>query len=223
MYFMFRILNKYMKKNILITWTSKWIWKYLTSNLKNDFNVYCISRNSTDIEGIFDINIDLTNFSEIDDFVKNCEEKNIFFDSLILNAWVWYFWKFEDASDQEYLNIINLNLSSNILFVKKVLHLLNEKSKIIFLWSIISKKFMKFWAVYQASKFWIRWFAWALKNELKWKSVHILNPKIVDTWFHDKSNIELNFSKNQLTPKKNILDTIINLLEWNDKRFEIDL
>ncbi len=212
-----------MKKNILITWTSKWIWNYLANNLKWDFNVFAISRTKTDLDLYREINIDLTNFGLIDDFVKKCEQENIFFDSLILNAWIWYFWSFESATDKEYLDIINTNLVSNILLIKWLKKLLNKKAKIIFIWSIIGKKFMKFWAVYQASKFWLRWFAGALKNEFSQVWVHIVNPKIVDTNFHDNAKIDLNIPSDKYTSKDDILACIKDILSWNEKKFEIDL
>ena len=212
-----------MKKNILITWTSKWIWNYLANNLKWDFNIFAISRTKTDLDLYREINIDLTNFGLINDFVKKCEQENIFFDSLILNAWIWYFWSFESASDKEYLDIINTNLVSNILLIKWLKKSLNKKAKIIFIWSIIGKKFMKYGAVYQASKFWLRWFAGALKNEFKWIWVHIINPKIVDTNFHDNAKIDLNIPSDKYTSKDDILACINEIINWNEKRFEIDL
>ena len=212
-----------MKKNILITWTSKWIWNYLANNLKWDFNVFAISRTKTDLDLFEEINIDLTNFELINDFVKKCEQENIFFDCLILNAWIWYFWSFESATDKEYLDIINTNLVSNILLIKWLKKSLNKKAKIIFIWSIIGKKFMKFWAVYQASKFWLRWFAGALKNEFSQIWVHIINPKIVDTNFHDNAKIDLNIPSDKYTSKDDILACIKDILSWNEKKFEIDL
>lgn len=212
-----------MKKNILITGTSKWIWNYLAWNLKNDFNIFCISRTKCDLEWVYEFNIDLTNFEVFDNLCKKFEQENIRFDWLILNAWVWFFGKFWDASEKEYLDIINLNLTSNIILLKKLEKYLNKKSKIIFIWSIISKKFMKYWAVYQASKFGLRWFAWALKNEFSWIWVHIINPKIVDTTFHDKSKITLNFDNSKYTSKDSILKTVKDIFSWNEKKFEIDL
>lgn len=212
-----------MKKNILITWTSKWIWNYLAKNLKNDFNIFCISRTKCNLDWVCEFNIDLTNFEVFDNLCKKFEQENIMFDWLVLNAGAWFFGKFSSWTEKEYLDIINLNLTSNIILVKKLEKYLNKKSKIIFIWSIIGKKFMKFWAVYQASKFGLRWFAWALKNEFSWIWVHIINPKIVDTTFHDNAKISLNFDDSKYTSKKSILETIENIFSWNEKRFEIDL
>ncbi|NVP17915.1 SDR family NAD(P)-dependent oxidoreductase [Candidatus Gracilibacteria bacterium] len=212
-----------MKKNILITGTSKGIGNYLAGNLNSDFNIFAISRTKTDLDLFEEINIDLTNFELFDNIVKKFEQREIKFDSIILNAGIGFFGKFEDALDEEYLNIINLNLTSNILLIKKLQKLLNKKAKIIFIGSIIGKKFMKYGAVYQASKFGLRGFAGAIKNEFTGIGVHIINPKIVDTTFHDNSTIDLNLSSDKYTSKEDILLSVKEILSGNEKRFEIDL
>ena len=154
-----------MKKNILITWTSRWLWKFLAENLNLDYNIFWISRTKTDLNIFEDIDFDLTNFEQFDKILWKIGEKK--FEMIVFNSWIWYFWKFEDWEEQTYKNIINLNLLSPILFLQKILPFLEQKAKIVFIWSIIWKKFMKNASVYQASKFWLRGFAWALKNELK--------------------------------------------------------
>ena len=206
-------------KNILITGTSKWIWKYLLDDLKEQNNVYWISRTKTNNIWYKEINIDLTNFELFDNFCKKLDQDEIIFDYIILNAGIWEFWKFEDNSFKKYENIINTNLLWNINILKSLENNINNNTKIIFIWSIISKKFMKNAAVYQASKFWLRGFAWGLKSE--WKKVFILNPKIVETWFHDgKIKLDKRFTETKLI---DILSAVKNILNWDETRFEIDL
>lgn len=212
-----------MKKNIIITWISRWIWKYLVWELKNENNIIWISRWNSDILWISEFNFDLTNFSLFDIFCKKLERDNIKIDSIIFNAWLWHFWKYEEGSEDKYREIINLNLLSPILFLKKLEPFLNDKAKIIFIWSIISKKFMKYSAVYQASKFWLRGFAWALKNEMKGKWIFIINPKIVETTFHDNTEINIDFNLDRITSLESIWNTIKSILDNSEKRFEIDL
>lgn len=212
-----------MKKNILITWTSKWIGNYLMQNLKDFNNVIWISRTKSQENGFKEFNIDLTKHELFNNIVKYLEHENIKLDTIIINAWVWHFWKYENWSIQKYEQIINLNLLSPILMIKILEPYLNNKAKIIFIWSIISKKFMKYSAVYQASKFGLRWFAWALKNEMKGKSIHIINPRIVETTFHDESEIDIEFSLDKITSLDIIWDAINNIINWLENRFEIDL
>jgi len=194
-----------MKKNILITWNSKWIWKYLFDDLKNVNNVLWFSRKNW---------YDLTNLEDINKIFIEW-----MLDTIILNAWVWEFWKFEDNILESYENIINLNLLWNIRILKKLEKNIDKNTKIIFIWSIISKKFMKNAAVYQASKFGLRWFAWWLRDE--WKKVFLINPKIVNTGFHDnKIELDKRFTETKL---EDILNIIRWIISWEEKRFEIDL
>ena len=210
-----------MKKNILITWTSRWLWRFLAENLNLDYNIFWISRTKTDLNIFEDIDFDLTNFEQFDKILWKIGEKK--FEMIVFNSWIWYFWKFEDWEEQTYKNIINLNLLSPILFLQKILPLLEQKAKIVFIWSIIWKKFMKNASVYQASKFWLRGFAWALKNELKDKKVFIINPKILETDFHKNSSVFIPTDKEKITSLESIFEVVENILKNKETRFEIDL
>lgn len=213
-----------MKKNILVTWTSKWIWKYLSEKLKKNFNIFWISRDIKTNNWKLNTKywIDLTNFELFDDFCEKLEKENTKFDTIILNAGVWYFWNYEDISPEKYKEIINLNLLSPILFLQKLFPFLEKKAKIIFIWSISGKKFLKSGAVYQASKFGLRWFAWALKNEFK-NQIYIINPKLVETDFHKNSFVKIDYKKERITKLEDILKVIEDILDWNETKFEIDL
>lgn len=202
-----------MKKNILITWTSKWLWKFLKENLEKKYEIIWISRKNSFI------NFDLTDFSNYEKITEKIYDKKIW--TIIFNAWIWFFWEFENGKNYE--EIINLNLLSPILLLQKILPFLEEKANIIFIWSIIWKKFMKWASVYQASKFWLRGFAWGLKNDLKWKKIFIINPKILETDFHKDSEIFIPNDSKKITTLESILEVVENILQKNEKRFEIDL
>ena len=193
--------------NILLTGHTRWIWKYLFDRLKHQYNIVGLSRQN---------GFDLTKKSTFDKILSFVWAKK--FDGIILNAWVGYFWKFESIELEKYEEIINLNLLANIRILKVLQFNIYPKTKIIFIGSIIGKKFLKYGAVYQASKFGLRWLAWWLKAE--WKKVFIVNPKIVDTDFHWDLQINPNWAKTSLD---DIWNTIENILLWKEKRFEIDL
>ncbi len=191
--------------NIFLTWDSKWIWKVLYENLQSDYNTFWVSRN-----GQYKFNL-LKDIKEIETTFKNTE-----FDTIILNAWMWDFNSFKYWDLQTYEDIINLNLLANIKLLKKLKY--HKMTKIIFIWSIIWKKFMNQASVYQASKFWLRWFAWGLKKE--WYKCFIINPKIVDTCFHPE---ELDLSCYPKTDVKDVVKTVKNIIKGEENRFEIDL
>lgn len=214
-----------MKKNILITWTSRGIWLYLLNNFKNSNNIIWISRTKSNINWFKEINIDLTDFDKYYNIITYFNKNNILLDWIIINAWVWYFWKYQNLNNEKYKEIINLNLLSPIILLKELYPFLRKKAKIIFIWSVAWKKFLKNWSVYQASKFGLRWFAWSLKNELKWYNIHIINPKIVNTTFHDNvdNDIEIDFVKLKNTSLKDISNVIKKIFLWKENRYEIDL
>jgi hypothetical protein len=61
-----------------------------------------------------------------------------------------------------------------------------------------------------------------LKNEFPNKKIHIINPKVVPTNFHRNSKIEIVW-KFKETKIEDILKTVKDIINWNEKRFEIDL
>lgn len=205
-------------QKILITWTSSGIWKYLWENLRKDYFVMWVSRSDDDIWLNRYFKWDLQDSDFLDKIASDTKE----LDYLIINAWVWYFDDFKSISEDQNKEIINTNLLSPILLINKLLKLNKIKSWIIFIWSSASKKSTKYWASYSASKFGIRWFAMSLKNELKWLKVHLINPNIIDTWFHKSSKIQIVW-KHKETSLNDVLETIKNLISWNETRFEIDL
>lgn len=209
-----------MKPNILITWISSWIWKYISENLKDNFNVFWVSRRNPDIKWINYKNLDLSDFNETKKYITNIKENN--FEAIIFNAWIWFFDKIENLSDEEIIETINLNLVSNIIFIKNLIPHLSKKTKIIFIWSIAGKKFFMNWSAYQASKFGLRWFVWSLKNEIK-QWVFIINPQFVNnTNFHRNYRSEIPWTFRE-TRVEDIFEVIKNIINWEEKRFEIDL
>jgi len=205
--------------NILITWISSWIWKYISKELSKENTIIWTWRK--EIEKIENINYLKWDIWDID-FIKKLNNSINKIDYVIINAWVWYFDNFENISLEENKEIIETNLLSPILLINLLLKDKKINKWIIFIWSIVWKKSMKYWASYAASKFWLRGFAMQLKNELKWIKTHIINPKIVNTNFHKNSKIEIHW-KYQETSLDSIYQVINNIITWKEKTFEIDL
>ena len=200
-------------KNILLTWSNSWIWLNIKLNLSKYYNIYKISKKHV-IEDNF-YNCDLSNLSNIYDI----DFWDTFFDVLIFNAWLSYYWDFFSLNQKNIIEMINVNLVSNILLLNNLSKNINKKTKIIFIWSIISKKFFKNASVYAATKFWIRWLAGSLKKD--WYKTFLINPKIVDTDFHkSKVYIDPNLPKTNINDIMSSINLIIN---WTENRFEIDL
>lgn len=201
---------------ILITWTNSGIWNYLANNLKSNFEIIWVWRSENNTPNISFFKWDIKDEAFLKDIADNISE----IDFLIINAWVWYFDLFHKITIDEDKEIIETNLISPIILTKLLLPKI--KKWIIFIWSISSKKSWSLWASYAASKFWLRWFAMQLKNEVKSIKISIINPKIVKTNFHKNSKIEIVW-KYKETSLDEILKVIKDIISWEEKRFEIDL
>lgn len=216
-----------MSNKILITWTNSWIWNYLAKKLLKNNKIIWSWRWENNIDWITYIKWDLNTIKTL----QNIEESSDYFDYVIINAWVWYFDKFEKIWIKKHKETIETNLISPILLLQLLLEKNKVKKWIIFMWSIAWKKSLHYWSSYAASKFWLRWFAMQLKNELKWIKIQLINPSIVE------KNIELRMQNNEITLKNNfehfsnykkttledILEVVKNIINWNEDRFEIDL
>lgn len=211
-----------MMTNILITWISSWIGNYLAKFLNNQYKIYGLCRNNPKITGVKFCEVDLSKPSLMKQWVKDMKEKNTVFDTIVFNAGIGYFDEFTKISDKENLEMLMTNLYANIFLTK---HLLASFSpaNLVFIGSIASKKFMKYGAVYQASKFGLRWFVGALRDEVK-PDIFLINPKYVKgTKFHEHSTIPIPEKWFPETKMAEILKVVKNILNGKEKRFEIDL
>ncbi|MDD3303077.1 MAG: SDR family NAD(P)-dependent oxidoreductase [Candidatus Gracilibacteria bacterium] len=199
--------------NILITGTNSGIGKALKESLGVNHNIFKVSKNQSDEDNFFQC--DLTQNENI----EKLDFSDTIFDMIIFNAGVGYYSGFFEQNLEHYEEIINLNLLSPIRLLKKLEHNIDKKTKIIFMGSIASKKFMKNGSVYLASKFGLRGFAGGLKEE--GKKVYIINPKIVETDFH-KGKIDLPENINVKSPLE-IVKLVEDIISGKETRFEIDL
>jgi len=204
----------------LITWVSFGIGNYLVENLKKDYNIYWVSRTNSQISELNFHVLDLRDFVKINQYVESIKDIN--FDTIIFNAWVGFFDKLENIEDEEILETFQANIMSNIILLRELLKYISPKTKLVFIWSTAGKKFFKYGSVYQASKFALRWFAWSIRNEIKNK-VFLINPQFVDTSnFYKNYRIEVTWKFSE-TKVEEILETVKNILRWNENRFEIDI
>lgn len=203
-------------QKLIITWVSSWIWKYICESFSQKYEITWISRTQIESSSFTHISWDIWNISFLENFAQNIWE----IDYLILNAWVWYFDHFKNISLSEHQEQIQTNLLSPIILTSLLIWKIQKW--IIFIGSVSSKKSGKFWASYSASKFGLRGFAMNLKNEYPKLQIHLLNPKIINTWFHKNSKVEI-VGRFQETSLESIWEVIQNIFEKKEKRFEIDL
>lgn len=202
---------------ILITGTSSGIGHFLAENLAKTQKITGISRQKNLIPDISFFCWDIRKNDFLEKVVSSLDSMNY----IIINAGVGYFWEFENIAENQHQEMLETNLLSPISFLHKLLKQKKIKTWIIFIGSIASKKSMKFWASYMASKFWLRGFAMGLKNDYKKLQIQIINPSIVKTNFHKKSTLDMsNYRENSL---EEILKIVEDIISWKEKRFEVDV
>ena len=207
--------------NILITGTSSGIGEALALHF-SDNSEHCvvwidrISRNAW-----WEL---LTADLSDTDSIQSVFPMNRVYDLVILNAWVWYFWGLEEVSIQENRTMISVNLLAHItlLSLLSTHGNLTKNAMVIAIGSQAGKHLYSWWAAYQATKWWLRWFIGSIRKEWKEKSIFLLHPNIVDTNFfrHTKTGtLPPHLPK---TEKNDIIQCVDDIILWKIKQWEID-
>ena len=188
----------------IITGASTGIGKELAVELSNDYFVYLISRNIENLNKIKAIIHNKNNDCEIisadisdGESVKKIHNKisnkdNI--ELLINNAGVAIFKDISDTTVNDWDQTINVNLRGSFLITKLLIeNFKSQKSgKIVFINSGAGLKPFKNSSAYVASKYGLRGFASALREELREYNVKVISafPGAVNTPLWDNKNVE---------------------------------
>lgn len=202
--------------NIFITWVSRWIGKYLAMRLCVHGTLYGMSRTPCTLPHVSHFSWDICDLNFLQKIF--CEIPPM--DYLILNAGIGAFWKFHEIDISLHKHVI----MTNFIGAVQITHVFFPKitKGIIAIGSIASKRSWKYAASYQWSKFGLRGWMMALKNEYPHLSIHIVNPFFVkETQFHDTLPFPV-FPK-KYTSLQAIGDVVENILLGKEKRFEIDV
>lgn len=188
----------------IITGASTGIGKELAVELSNDYFVYLISRNIENLNKTKAIIYNKNNDCEIisadisdEESVKKIHNKisnkdNI--ELLINNAGVAIFKDISDTTVNDWDQTINVNLRGSFLITKLLIeNFKSQKSgKIVFINSGAGLKPFKNSSAYVASKYGLRGFASALREELREYNVKVISafPGAVNTPLWDNKNAE---------------------------------
>jgi len=184
-----------MKRSVLITGTSSGIGFSIAEDLLNkNCLVYGLCRRADQVfcerENYIPIVCDLTKR------IEGIEDIEI--DTLICNAGVGLLGNLEQLSPRSIVDAISVNFSSHVLLVKKFLSKLKKRDRadIIFIGSEAAFAGKRGGSVYCATKFALRGFCQAIRDECGTSGVKvsIVHPSMVDTDFYKELSI---------SPKKN--------------------
>jgi len=128
---------------------------------------------------------DLSSIQSIRQFANDIEQKTTSLDILINNVGIIFMKQFVNMNDKEIEQLVDVNLTANILVTKKLLPLLlkSPEPHIVFMSSMAAKSSLVGESVYAATKAGITNFANVLRNELAGKvRISTIHSWGVDTW-----------------------------------------
>ncbi len=188
-----------MKRTVLITGTSSGIGKAIAENLLMDGNrVIGLARNSgqinTEHRDFHPIPIDLSELKSLPENLKRINQQFSPIDTLVLCAGHGRFGSLEEFSYQQINKSIDLNFTSQAYVVRALMpNLKRSKSgNIIFIGSEAALQGSRKGSIYCASKFALRGFAQALRDECARSGIRvtIINPGMVKTEFFDELDFQ---------------------------------
>lgn len=203
-------------EKILISGASKGIGKAITLKLlENGHSILGIAREFVNFPmdpKFLPIPFDLSDSKKLPQFTKELVAKHKDISTIICNAGKGLFGNLEEFSFSQIEEIMNLNFLSHVFLVKAFLPLFKKKQegRIIIIGSEAALQGKKKGSIYCASKFALRGFTQALKEECSTSKINItlINPGMVKTEFFDN----LNFMPGNNEEEHLLPDDIANLV-----------
>ncbi|MCP3871325.1 MAG: SDR family oxidoreductase [Gammaproteobacteria bacterium] len=135
------------------------------------------------------ITMDLSSIDELPETLKKLHHRHPEVDGLVLNAGYGHFGSLEEFSPTQVRNLIDLNLTSQILLAREFLPAFKARKTgdLVFMGSEAALSGGRKGAVYSATKFALRGLAQSLREECAGSGVRvgIVNPGMVRTGFFD--------------------------------------
>jgi len=188
----------------IITGASTGIGRSLAVKLSNQYLVYLISRNKDNLNETKKlinaqnneckiIISDISKTESINDIYSQIEHKEKI-ELLINNAGIGVFKNITDTTIEDWDNTLNTNLRGSFLMTKMIIDDLkaNKNGKIVFISSVAGINPYKNSTAYVASKYGMRGFAAALREELREFNIKVMTvfPGAVNTPIWDNKNME---------------------------------
>lgn len=213
---------------ILITGSSGGIGKNIRDNFLKDKNtVIGLARDHRGFthKNYISYDIDLSKITHIKAIYGNIAKTHQDIDVVIINAGLGDFKELEQFSDEQVLNLFNVNVVSQILLVKSLIPNLKKQKnkKIIFIGSEAALDGANKGTIYCSTKFALRGFAQSLRKECNKSNVAvtIINPGMVKTDFYENQNFTHgDMMENYILPD-NISD-LVKLISTSNNNFDID-
>lgn len=186
-------------RSILVTGATSGIGEAIALELINSgFKVIGVGRreNSSLIEkeNFFYEQIDLSELDSLPAKLKDLIKKYPEIDGVVCNAGRGQFGSLEEFSYDQISDLVDLNFTSQVYLVRAVMPILKRKfsGDVVFIGSEAALSGGRRGALYSATKFALRGFAQALRDEVSKNKVRVtvINPGMVQTPFFEKLSFE---------------------------------
>ena len=188
-----------LNRTILVTGASSGIGRAIARNLLQQGHfVIGVSRDcrkfTRKMDNFSSVQLDLSQLHDLPQKIRQIQQTFPEIDAVVLSAGIGQFGSIEEFSYPQIEALMTINFTSQVFLTKAMLPALKRKvsSDLIFIGSEAALKGSRKGAVYCASKFALRGFTQALREECGSSKVRVclINPGMVKTAFFDNLNFE---------------------------------
>ncbi len=189
----------YLKRTILLTGASSGIGRAIGKNLLDQGHIVIgTSRDCSQFkspkDNFYPVQLDLAQLQELPDRIRELEQQFPALDAVIFSAGIGRFGSLEEFSYTQIQALMNINFISPVFLTRSLLPSLKRKSRsdLIYIGSEAALKGSRKGSIYCASKFALRGFTQALREECSKDQVRVclINPGMVKTAFFDNLSFE---------------------------------
>ena len=187
------------KRTVLVTGASSGIGRAIAQNLLlQGHTVIGVSRDcrkfTRQMDNFSSVQLDLSQLNDIPQKIRQLQQMFPEIDAVVFSAGMGQFGSVEEFSYPQIEALMTINFTSQVFLTKALLPALKRKanSDLIFIGSEAALKGSRKGAVYCASKFAMRGFTQALRDECGKSNVRVclINPGMVKTAFFEYLNFE---------------------------------
>ncbi len=188
-----------MKRTVLVTGASSGIGRAIAQNLlQQGHTVIGVSRDcrkfTRQMDNFSSVQLDLCQLNELPQKIRQLQHLFPEIDAVVFSAGIGRFGSVEEFSYPQIETLMTINFTSQVFLTKALLPALKRKanSDLIFIGSEAALKGSRKGAVYCASKFALRGFTQALREECSNSNVRVclINPGMVKTAFFEHLTFE---------------------------------